>query len=78
MVSSNHRNILGKRIQTLRKKAKPSLSQEVLAARLARYDVHMDRTALARIENYERSLRDFEVAAIAKALRVSVAELYKE
>ncbi|PAW78328.1 MAG: hypothetical protein B9S32_07300 [Verrucomicrobia bacterium Tous-C9LFEB] len=69
-------NILGRRIQTLRKKV--NFSQKQLVARIAANGVEMDRTALARIENYDRSLRDFEVAAIAKALRVPVAELYKE
>lgn len=77
MVNSPTRpNILGKRIQRLRKKA--NISQEHLVARIAANGVYMDRTALARIENYDRSLRDFEVAVIAKALRVPVAELYKE
>ncbi len=71
------KNILGKRIHALRKAAKPVITQEDLVARLAARGIYLDRTALARIENEDRFLRDYEIEAIAKCLRVSVAELFK-
>ena len=71
------KNILGKRIQALRKQAKPAVSQEDLVARLATRGIYLDRTALARIENEDRFLRDYEIEAIAKALKVSVADLFQ-
>ncbi|PAW79158.1 MAG: hypothetical protein B9S32_04170 [Verrucomicrobia bacterium Tous-C9LFEB] len=71
------KNILGKRIQALRKAAKPRVSQEDLVARLAARGIYLDRTGLARIENEDRFLRDYEIEAIAKALKVPVADLFK-
>jgi transcriptional regulator with XRE-family HTH domain len=41
-------------------------------------DILMDRSALSRIESGERYAMDFEVAALAKALKVKVAWLFGE
>jgi hypothetical protein len=38
----------------------------------------LDQTAVSRIERQERYLMDYEVAAIAKCLKVSVAWLHGE
>jgi hypothetical protein len=38
----------------------------------------MDQTAISRIENQSRYLMDYEVAAIARSLKVSVAWLFGE
>jgi transcriptional regulator with XRE-family HTH domain len=37
----------------------------------------LDRSAIARIENGERYVLDYEADGLATALKVSVAELYK-
>jgi len=72
------RNIIGRRIREARLKCKPPISQDDLAGRLAAKGVVLDQTAISRIERQDRYLMDYEVAAIAKCLKVSVAWLYGE
>jgi hypothetical protein len=54
------------------------VSQQDLSGRLARLGVQIPQPALAKLESRQRYLLDYEVAIIAKALRVSVAWLYGE
>ena len=72
------RNLIGKRIYRARVARKPQVTQEDLTGRLAALGVTIDQTAVSRIENQSRYLMDYEVAAIAKALKVSVADLFGE
>jgi transcriptional regulator with XRE-family HTH domain len=83
--SSNHRpspasrrNFLGPRIRELRRAARPRVTQEDLAGRLAALGLVIDRSAVSRIENQERVLTDIEVIAIARALRQPVGEFFSE
>jgi hypothetical protein len=59
-------------------KSKPAVSQDDLAGRLAALGVSLDRSAISRIENQSRYVMDYEAAAIARALKVSVAWLFGE
>jgi len=61
-----------------RLKSNPAVSQDDLAGRLAVQGVSLDRSAVSRIENQSRYAMDYEAAAIARALKVSVAWLYGE
>jgi transcriptional regulator with XRE-family HTH domain len=72
------KNIIGKRIREARRKCRPAVSQDALAGRLAARGVTLDQTAISRIENRDRYLMDYEIAAIAKSLRVPVAWLFGE
>lgn len=72
------RNIIGKRVREARRKARPSVSQDDLAGRLAARGIVMDQTAISRIENQTRYVMDYEAQAIARALKVSVAWLFGE
>ena len=72
------RNLVGNRIRQARSKACPRISQDDLAGRLAARGIILDQTAISRIENQTRYLMDYEVAAIAKCLKVSVAWLFGE
>jgi len=72
------RNLVGRRIREARLRCKPPVSQEDLAGRLAVKGVSLDQTAVSRIESQTRYLMDYEVSAIAKALKVSVAWLFGE
>jgi transcriptional regulator with XRE-family HTH domain len=56
----------------------PKVTQNDLVARLGVQGLHVDRPTVTRIESGKRYLRDYEIAAIAKALRVSVAWLFSE
>jgi hypothetical protein len=77
-IQSGKRNIVGKRIREARLKCSPSVSQDDLAGRLAARGLILDQTAISRIENQTRYLMDYEVSAIARCLKVSVASLYGE
>lgn len=54
------------------------VSQEDLAGRLASQGILLDRSALSRIEGQDRYLMDYEIGAIARALKVSVTWLFGE
>jgi HTH-type transcriptional regulator, cell division transcriptional repressor len=58
--------------------AKPPVSQEDLSGRLARLGVQITQTSLSKLENRQRYVMDYEVTAIAKALRVTVSWLFDE
>jgi hypothetical protein len=72
------RNLIGPKVREVRLRMKPEVSQEDLAGRLAARGIRLDRSAVSRIENQERYLMDYEIAAIAKCLKVAVAELFGE
>ena len=73
-----HRNIIGDRIREARLACKPPVTQEDLAGRLAGKGISIDQTAISRIESGNRYLMDYEISALAKALKVSVAYLFGE
>ena len=72
------KNQVGPRIRKARRRAIPEITQEDLAGRLAVLGVFLDRSAISRVESQDRYLMDFEVAAIAKSLKVPVAWLFGE
>ena len=72
------KNITGRRIREARLRSRSQVSQEDLAGRLAAKGITLDQTAISRIESRERYVMDYEVAAIARSLRIPVAELFGE
>ena len=72
---SKRRNITGGRIRQARLAAKPPVSQEDLSGRLAVLGVTLDQGAISRIEAEERYLMDYELVAIARALRIQTSSL---
>lgn len=72
------RNLIGGRIRKARLACSPPVTQEDLAGRLAARGISIDQTAVSRIENNSRYLMDYEIIAIAKALKVSVSYLFGE
>ncbi len=72
------KNLIGDRVRRARLACKPPVTQEDLAGRLAAREITIDQTAISRIENQTRYLMDYEVVAIAKALKVSVSYLFGE
>ena len=77
-IKATKRNIIGARVRQARLKRSPAVSQDDLAGKLAVQGILMDRTAVSRIENQSRYAMDYEAAAIARALKVSVAWLFGE
>jgi hypothetical protein len=72
------RNLIGDRVRKARLACKPPVSQDDLAGRLAAQGITVDQTAVSRIENRTRYLMDYETAAIARALKVTVGWLFGE
>ncbi len=72
------KNIIGERVRLARKKARPPLTQIDLAARLQTMGLPMDQAAVSRIESGFHVVTDMEIAAIAKALGVTVGWLFGE
>ena len=64
------KNLVGKRVQEARRKFKPPLSQEALAARLELDGWRISRGTLSKIEAGIRQVTDFEVMALARTLKV--------
>ena len=69
------RNIIGHNIKHFRKLK--NLTQEELAAKLNVLGLSIDRPMISRIECQSREITDIEIYTIAKALNVSVDQLFK-
>ncbi len=69
------RNVLGPRVRSARKAARPAVTQAELAARLQVLGVGMDQSVLSKIESRRRPVSDIAVAALAEALTVPMAWL---
>ena len=71
------RNLIGNRLREIRLKRKPEVTLEDLAGRLAARGVTIDRSAIGRIENMNRYVLDYELKALADALKVSVVDFFR-
>ncbi len=65
------KNIIGARIRKARTDSKPPVTQLDLVARLQLKGLKIDQPVISRIEKGERLVTDYEVKAIAEALKVS-------
>jgi len=72
------RNIIGERLKQARKASKPQITQEELIAKLQVMDIEIDRSMISKIESGIRPVYDYEVVALAKALKVKSAWLLGE
>ena len=66
------RNIVGQRVKEARQLHFPALTQDQLSGKLATKGVQLDRVAIAKIETGIRCVFDYEVKALAVALKVDV------
>jgi len=55
----------------------PKVSQEDLAGRLASRGLQLSQAQIAKIENGQRAIIDYELWAISRALRVPVQVLFE-
>jgi transcriptional regulator with XRE-family HTH domain len=72
------RTIVGSRVRRARGEAKAPVTQTDLVARLQVLGVVIDQSGISKIESGQRPVLDFEVVALAKALKVAVAWLLEE
>ena len=66
-------NLIGPIIREKRKEK--NISLESLSAKLLLLGVNIPVTSLHRIENNQRTVRDYEICAIAVALKINVTDL---
>ena len=67
-------NVIGTRVRKLRKEL--NISQQELSNRLELMAIYICRGSMSRIEDLSRTVTDIEMFGLAKALGVSVEELY--
>ena len=72
------RNVIGRHVRQARLRCNPPVSQDDLAGKLAAQGISLDQTAISRIESGTRYVMDYEIAALAKCLKTSVAFLFGE
>jgi hypothetical protein len=72
------KNIIGRKVAEARSSFTPVLTQDALSGKLARCGVQLDRAAIAKIENNHRHVLDYELKALANALRVDVSWLLED
>lgn len=71
-----NQNVTGKKIREIRKSK--NVTQEEMIARLQSSDLlNMSRSTYSKVELEIRQVRDFELIAFAKALKVDVSEFFK-
>ena len=71
------RNIIGRRLRQIRLAQSPEVTLEDLSGRLAAREVALDRSAIGRIENENRYVLDYELKALAGALKVPLADFFR-
>ena len=73
-----NKNIIGSRLRKARKTAKPPVTQLDLVARLQLLGVSVDQSAISKIEAGQRPVNDFELVALAKALKVPIQYFFEK
>ena len=68
-------NVVGDNVRRYR--VEQDLSQKELSERLETYAVYICRGSISRSERHERAVMDFELKALAEALKVTIYDLYE-
>ena len=74
IIDSEKTNIIGDRVKYFRKSKK--MSQRELSIKLELMGVYVCRGSISRIEDGSRTVTDIEIYALAKALSVSINDLF--
>ena len=69
----NNLNLIGPIVKE--KRIEKGISLEKLSSKLLLLGINMPVTCLHRIENNQRTVRDYEICALAAALGIEVSEL---
>jgi transcriptional regulator with XRE-family HTH domain len=69
-------NLVGNNVKKLRVERK--MSQKDLSDRLETYAIYICRGSVSRIENYERTVTDFELKALADVFSVPIEKLIEK
>jgi transcriptional regulator with XRE-family HTH domain len=71
------RNTTGHAVHRIRMAAEPKISQEDMVGRLAKVGIRVNQSQIAKLESGHRPILDYELAALAKALKVPVQALFE-
>ena len=74
IIDSEKTNIIGDRVKYFRKSKR--MSQRELSIKLELMGVYVCRGSISRIEDGSRTVTDIEIYALAKALSVSINDLF--
>ena len=74
IIDGEKTNMVGERVKYFRKKKR--MSQRVLSIKLELLGVYVCRGSISRIEDGSRTVTDIEIYALAKALGVSINDLF--
>ena len=75
IIDGENKNLIGKNLKRIRKKAK--MSQQDLSNKLELLGVYVCRGSISRIEDMSRTVTDIELYAIADILSVDLKELFE-
>ena len=75
IIDGKEMNMIGSNLRKLRTERK--MSQQALSAKLEMMAIYICRGSISRIEDKQRTVTDIELYGIAKALGVSIQELYE-
>lgn len=70
---NNHLNLIGPILR--KKRIECNMSFEKLSSKLLLLGINIPVTSLHRIENNQRTVRDYEICAFSVVLNISVSEL---
>lgn len=76
IIDTPNKNIVGKRIRTLRIEKK--MSQQELSVKLETMAIYICRGSISRIEDQSRTITDIELYGLANVLEVSIEDLFSE
>lgn len=75
IIDGTEMNMVGDKVRALRMAAK--MSQQALSAKLETYAIYICRGSISRIEDKQRTVTDIELYGLAKALGVTIGELFE-
>ena len=75
IIEGNEMNLIGQKVRDLRKQKK--MSQQALSDKLDLMAIYICRGSISRIEDQQRTVTDIELYGLAKALDVSIEELFE-
>jgi transcriptional regulator with XRE-family HTH domain len=75
IIDGENKNLIGKNLKRIRKKAK--MSQQDLSNKLELLGVYVCRGSISRIEDMSRTVTDIELYAIADVLSIDLKDLFE-
>ena len=75
IIDGENKNLIGKNLKRIRKKAK--MSQQDLSNKLELLGVYVCRGSISRIEDMSRTVTDIELYAISNVLSVDIKDLFE-